>query len=222
MANNLSPAAREFLRGCHKNDLQALQKYIEGGLFDVDVVFRGLTETVRYKNWDAFFLIFGFASVKFKTHPRRLQEMSEEVLWDIIAASTPDNASEVASVLEKIVPFCRRPKIATTLYAAAQKNKNGIFEQLLPHFIPDRITYETLFYISLENKNDVIQKLLFDCIDINKVRSTLCLAHEFQYNRNKDKTQSNIDRLEAMVLNQNLTHILESEASEAQTVRRKM
>lgn len=223
MANNLSPSAREFLRGCHKNDLKVLHKYIEGRALDVDILFRGMVEAIRYKNWDAFFLVYDFAAVKFKTHPRRFQEMAEEVLWDIVSVSTAENSSEVSAVLNKIMSFCRPNKISSTLYAAAQKNENGVFEQLLPKFVPDRITHEILFHISLQNQNDTIQNLLFDRIDLNKMREELWASHEYQYNRNRNKTQSNIDRLEAMVFNRSLTHILQGETQEdTQAVRRKM
>lgn len=223
MANNLSPSAREFLRGCHNNDIASLQKYISGRSLNVDIVFRGMVEAIRYKNWEAFSLVYDFASVKFKTHPRRFQEMSEEILWDIIAVSTAENFSEVSSVLNKIVAFCRPNKISSALYAAAQKNKNGIFEQLLPNFVPDRITHEILFHISLQNKNDTIQNLLFKRIDIDKVREALWSSHEDQYNRDRNQTQSNIDRLEAMIFSENLTHMLQTEISDdVQVARRKM
>lgn len=225
MANNLSPSAREFLRACHQNNLQGLQKYIDGRSYDVDIVFRGMIEAVRYKNWDTFFYVFDFASVKFKTHPQRFAHMAEEVCWDIIDLTNSQNASQVSSVLDKVVPLCRPAKIANAMHAAVQKNKNVVFDKLLPKFrpIPGRLTYETLFCIGLDNKNDAIQNVLFDRIDVNKVRSTLQSSHDYEYNRQKNRTQSNIDRFEAMVFNKNLTHILQSEPRpQTQLVRRKM
>lgn len=212
MSNNLSPAAREFLRGCHKNDQKLLRPYIEGRAFNVDVVFRGMVEAIKYKSWDAFFVVYDFASVKFKTHPRRLQDMAEEVLWEISAVST-ESVAEMSSVLNKIIGLCRSNKISSATYAAAQKNKNDIFEHLLPHFVPDRITYEILFHIGLQNQNDTIQNALFDHIDVSEVREILWASHQYQYNRDPNKTQSNIDRLEAMVSHRNLTQTLQTETS---------
>lgn len=94
-----------------------------------------------------------------------------------------------------------------------KKTKNDIFEHLLPHFIPDRITHEILFHISLQNQNHTIQNLLFDHIDTNKVREAIWASHEYQYNRDPSKTQSNIDQLEAMISHRNLTQTLQTEIS---------
>ncbi len=57
MANNRSPAAREFLRGCHKNDIVVVDKYIQGRI-DVDIIFLGMMEAVRHKSWAAFHVLF--------------------------------------------------------------------------------------------------------------------------------------------------------------------
>lgn len=221
MANNRSPAAREFLRGCHKNDIVVVDKYIQGRI-DVDIIFLGMMEAVRHKSGAAFHVLFDFALVKFKTHPQRFQETSDNILDEIVYLSTPTCSQNVCAVVKKILPYCSYPKISRAMYCAVEKNKNDIFEQLLPKFHRHQVSYEKLFYISLDNNNSHIQEMLFDRIDVSKMWEYVWKIHNYEYNGNKHKTQSNIDRLEEVVVNKNLTNILQSfEDSEEKPIARR-
>lgn len=224
MANNRSPAAREFLRGCHKNDLLVVDKYIQGRMFDVDIIFFGMVEAVRHKNWAAFYVLFDFALVKFKTHPQRFQETSDNILDEIVYLSSPSCSKDICAVVKKILPYCSYSKITKAMYCAVEKNKNAIFDQLLPKFHRQQVSYEKLFYISLDNNNSYIQEMLFDRIDVSKMWEYVWKIHNYEYNGNKYKTQSNIDRLEAVVLSKNLTNILQSfkDSEEKPPVRKKI